>query len=73
MEGPLLRLIGDTRPEDDAALGVGLGGVLAGLLPLPPPPPPTPPFFSTPLVESLLAPPFFFAGEGVIVEKKTLA
>lgn len=61
MDDPLLRLIGDRRPEDDAAVDVGLGGVFAGLFPLSP-------FFSTPLV-SLLVSPLFFAGEGVIMEE----
>lgn len=42
MEGFLFRLMGDTRPDDEAALRVGLGGVSADLLlPLALAPPPS--------------------------------
>ncbi len=49
IDGPRLRLVGERLPEDEAALGVGLGGVLAGRLQLPAPcllSPFTPPSFA---------------------------
>lgn len=71
MDGFLRRLIGDRRPDDEATLGVGLGGVFAGLLPLPPfvPPPLTVSLLAFASASAVALPPLlpFFAGDGVMV------
>lgn len=70
MDGPRRRLIGETLPDDEAALGVGLGGVCVFAGRLPPPVPRFPSPLMLPFLTSA-APPSFAGGPGGLIDRNS--